>query len=361
MKKRVLSISLVLALCLALLTGCSGSSSVSESSASQQTATQQTATQQPAEQGADSQPATTESQGWVPTKDIEFIVGNKAGGGADLFTRKVVEIIQKYNMIPTNITVVNKPGSSHVVGYTYLMENGDDYHLDVVSSSFYAQPVSGNSPLTFSDFAYVSMLCKDPSLLVASNASGLKTFADVIAYAKAHPGELIFAGSSAMGDDTILWAQICQQCEVDITYVAMESGADVLTNVLGGHVALGCVGPSEIGDNLAAGNLVAIAIAADERFNEFGLQDTPTFVEEGYQINHQQHRGFVMAKTASAEAVKYYSDVIGKVFETPEWEEFMRDNCMAPFHLNCDEYAEYNQTLVDTYTTFIGIIMAAQG
>ncbi|MGI6027822.1 MAG: tripartite tricarboxylate transporter substrate-binding protein [Candidatus Heteroscillospira sp.] len=352
MKTRIWSMLIALVLCFAMLAGCGGNSQNSASPESKAPESQAPQTQAPSSE---------EPQGWVPEKDIELTVGNSAGGGADLFARKVVEIIQKYNMCPVNITVVNKPGSSHVVGFTYLVETGGDYNINVVSSSFYSQPVAGNSPLTFDDFSYVALVAKDPSLLVASVDSGFKSMEDVVAYAKEHPGELSFAGSSAISDDAILWAQLCEACDVDITYVAMESGGDVLANVMGGHVQLGAMSPGEIGDNLAAGKLTAISIAADERFEQFGLQDTPTFKEQGYEINHQQHRGFVMAADAAPEAVRYYSDLIEKVYETDEWKEFMDANCMTGFFKDCDEYKEYNQTLIDTYTEYIAIVKEKQG
>ena len=347
MKTRVLSIVIVLALALALFTGCTGTTTPSAAPAS--TAPESTA------------PASTEPEAWVPEKDVELTVGNAPGGGADLFARKVVDIIQKNNLCPVNITVVNKPGSSHVVGFTYLVETGGDYNINVVSSSFYSQPVAGNSPLTFEDFSYVALMAKDPSLLLASNDSGFETLDDVVAYAKDHPGELIFAGSSAISDDAILWAQLNDACDIDTTYVAMESGADVLANVMGGHAQLGAMSPAEIGDNIAAGNLKAIAIAADDRFEQFELGDVPTFTELGYEINHQQHRGFVMAANASPEAVKYFSDIFEKVYATDEWQQYMTDNCMTGFFLNSDDYKDYNQTLVDLYTKYIAIVKAKQG
>lgn len=349
MKTRVLSIVIVLTLVLALFAGCGGTTPESKAPESQA----------PESQAPESN-APEAPEGWVPTKDIELTVGNSAGGGADLFARKIVEIIQKNNMCPVNITVVNKPGSSHVVGFTYLVETGGDYNINVVSSSFYSQPVAGNSPLTFDDFSYVSLVAKDPSLVVASNASGFETLDDVIAYAKDNPEGIIFAGSSAIGDDTIICEQMNSECDIELTYVTMESGADVLANVLGGHVELGVMSPAEIGDNLSAGKLKAIAVASDDRFMEFGLQDTPTFAELGYDITHQQHRGFVMAANASPEAVAYYSDLIGQVYETDDWKEYMTANCMTGFYLNCDEYAEYNETLVDIYTEFIKIIQEKQ-
>jgi tripartite-type tricarboxylate transporter receptor subunit TctC len=51
------------------------------------------------------------------------------------------------------------------------MKQADDFTLDVTSSSFYTQPIAGLSPFTFDDFKYFAVLCKDPSLLVASPQS----------------------------------------------------------------------------------------------------------------------------------------------------------------------------------------------
>ena len=85
MKKRILSLLCIAVLCMSLMAGCGGG-------------TQNSAA-----------PESGNTEGWVPTEDIELTVGNDAGGGADLFARKMVEIIGKYDMCPVNITVVNKP------------------------------------------------------------------------------------------------------------------------------------------------------------------------------------------------------------------------------------------------------------
>ena len=368
---------LISALTLGLvLAGCSAGSAApatqapatqapAQTTAAPTTAAPTTAAQTTAAQTTAAAPAASEkpaeAQGFVPTKDIEFVVGAKAGGGADMFARKAVEIIQKYNMVPVNMTVVNKPGSSHVIGYTYLNENNDDHHIGVVSASFYTQPISGNSPFTFDDFSYVSLMCRDPEVLLCSNDSGFNSFEDVLAYEKEHPGELTFAGSSALSDDAVLCELLNYICGTEFTYVAMESGADVVTNLMGGHVELGASGPSEVGDNVVAGNLKALAVTAEQPLEIEGLKGVPTFLELGYDITHQNPRGFVMPKGASPEAVKYFSDIMGKVAETEEWKQYMADNCMAEKYLDCDGYKEFNQEIVDTYTKAIEIIMAKEG
>ncbi|RGY98878.1 tripartite tricarboxylate transporter substrate binding protein [Clostridium sp. AM58-1XD] len=300
-----------------------------------------------------------DSGGWVPKDDIEFIVGNSAGGGADLFTREVVSIIDQYKMCPTNITVVNKPGSSHVAGYTYLLDHGDDYHLDVTSASFFTQPVSGNSPFKFEDFSYVAMLCKDPNLLFAANNAPFSDFDGMIEYAKSNPGAVSAAGSSAYSDDAILCNMIQSTCGVELNYVTYESGADVLAAVMGGHVQLGILNPAEVGDNITAGNVKPIVVSAEKRVAMDGMEEVPTFKEAGVDIEHEQPRGFVMSNKASQEAVQYYADLLGKVAETPEWKEYLQQQCMEEEVYLAEDWEKVAKGhYVEVYTEYVGRILA---
>ena len=137
----------------------------------------------PAASGA-STPAASESTGWVPTKDIEFVIPFGAGGGNDIMVRKMVEIIEKYKLCPVNIVPVNKKGGSGVVGYTYLKDYkaGYEYALASTSASFFTQPITGNSPFSpdTKDFSFVAHLVKDPSVICASKKWDFKTIDDIV-------------------------------------------------------------------------------------------------------------------------------------------------------------------------------------
>ena len=343
MRKKLLAAASFMAL---LITACSGNSGTN-STASQEAKTSDT-----------SAPAESQETGWAPKEDIEFIVGNSAGGGADLFTREVVSIIDQYDMCPVNITVVNKPGSSHVVGYTYLLDHGDDYHLDVTSASFFTQPVSGNSPFQFEDFSYVAMLCKDPNLVFAAPNAGFSDIYSMIQYAKDNPGAVSVAGSSAYSDDAILCNMLQESCGLELNYVTYESGADVLAAVMGGHVQLGILNPAEVGDNIAAGNVTPIVVSAEKRVNMEGMENVPTFKEAGVDIEHEQPRGFVMSSAASPEAVSYYAELLGKVAKTPEWKEYLEEQCMEEdIYLGADWETQAKDHYVSIYTDYVGRIL----
>ena len=150
----------------------------------------------------------SDAQGWVPTKDIEFVIPFGAGGGNDVMVRKMVEIIDKYKLSPVNIVPVNKSGGSGVVGYTYLKDKGAGYEYAVASTSasFFTQPIQGNSPFKpdTTDFSFVAHIVKDPCVICANPKLGFNTLEDIVSYAKANPGALKWGGVGNASDDAII-------------------------------------------------------------------------------------------------------------------------------------------------------------
>jgi len=331
------------------LAGCAGTAQ-SGSSAS---APSSSGTPAPSSSVAETAPSSTE--GWVPEKSITIYVGNTAGGGADLFGRQIAKIINDNNLCPQPVVVENKPGGSHSVMFSWLAEQtGDLYSMGVVSSSYYAMPASGNSPVSPENFIAVSHFCKDPNLLVVPGNSPFNTFEEMIAHAKANPSDLKYAGSGPYSDDAIICEMINRLCEVQIEYVPFTSGGDILAAVLGGHVNMAALGVEEANEHVLNGDLKILAAAADERLEV--LPDVPTYLELGYDITQQQSRAIVMEKNVPEEIVQYYSDLLYQVSETPEWKQYLADNCMSASYMDYKEYEEFSKELYDDYVTYVGYI-----
>ena len=304
--------------------------------------------------------STSQTEGWVPTENIEVVIPFSAGGGSDIFARKLIEIIETQHMCPVNLIPTNKPGGSGVVGYTYLSSKGDSpYSIATTSSSFYSQPLTGNSPLScYDDFDFVSHLCKDPTLMVANPARNFADLQAMIDYAKANPGKLKYGGTGNVSDDAILMYMLNDIAGINLVYVPYDSGAEVLAAVLGGHIDLCGISPAEAGEHLSTGSLAPLAVSADRRLDI--LADVPTFLELNIDINHQQSRGVVMNAGQPQEVLDYYSDLMYRVTETPEWQQFLADNVMMEAYMDTTEYTAFNVELANDYTEFLAIVMATQ-
>lgn len=354
--KRIIGFLLASAMVLSL-TACSGGSSGGGSS-TPTTGGASAGSGTGSSTGTGGDASASSETGWVPTETIEMVIPFSAGGGSDVFARKIVEIIESKKLCPVSIIPTNKPGGSGVVGYTYLNSKGDSpYFIATTSSSFYSQPLSNNSPLScYDDFSFVSHLCKDPNLVVSGTSRGFTNLQDMITFAKANPGTLKYGGTGNVSDDAILMYMLNALCDIELVYVPYDSGAEVLAAVLGGHIDICCMSPSEAGEHLTSGSLIPLAVSADERLSI--IPDVPTFEEEGIAMRHQQSRGVVMNAGVPQEAVEYYSDLMRQVSETEEWQMFLKDNVMVGAYMPTEEYVEFNKSLADDYKEFLGIILA---
>lgn len=311
----------------------------------------------PAASGA-STPAASESTGWVPTKDIEFVIPFGAGGGNDIMVRKMVEIIEKYKLCPVNVVPVNKKGGSGVVGYTYLKDYkaGYEYALASTSASFFTQPITGNSPFSpdTKDFSFVAHLVKDPSVICASKKWDFKTIDDIVKYAKENPGTLKWGGVGNASDDAILLYTLNTLADVQITYVPYDDQGMLTAAVLGGHIDLCSSSLAESVEHMKNGTMNTIAAIADNRLPDF--PDLPTAVEQGYQLDHQQNRGIVMNPGVKDEVLAYYSGLFQKVAETEDWKNFVKENAMADAFMGYKEFTEYAAEVKEEYTTYLAMV-----
>ena len=103
---------------------------------------------------------------------------------------------------------------------------------------------------------------------------------------------LKYGGTGNVSDDAIVMNMINKYCGVDLVYVPYDSGGEVLAAILGGHIDICGMSPSEAGEHISSGALIPLAACADERLES--LPDIPTFSDAGGDIAHQKSRGGVM-------------------------------------------------------------------
>src|SRR5687767_6840877 len=90
---------------------------------------------------------------WKPDKPIEFLVQASAGGGSDIFARSMAKVLAEEKIVTVPINVVNKPGGSGAVAYSYLnQKKGNPYIIATATGSYITTPVQGQSPVSYKDF-----------------------------------------------------------------------------------------------------------------------------------------------------------------------------------------------------------------
>jgi putative tricarboxylic transport membrane protein len=157
----------------------------------------------------------------------------------------------------------------------------------------------------------------DYNLLVVRSESPFTSFKEFVDAAKAKPKGISVAGTSIGSTDQIQLVQIGKIAGIDTNYTAFNSGGEVLTNLLGGHVDAAMANPSEVWEQMRAGKVRALAITAPERLKD--LPDVPTLKESGVDLVVSQFRGIAGPKDLPADIVSVLETGFKKVADSPEW------------------------------------------
>jgi len=222
-------------------------------------------------------PATAQS---LSGRTIRIVVPFAAGGTADIIARLLGE-----NTGPGGPTILveNKPGAGTIIA-TELVARApaDGNTLALIANSFVINPSLRHNlsynPLT--SFEPVCLLVDSPQLIVVNSASPYRKLADLVAAAKAKPGELTYATVGPATTQHIAFETFKRAAGIDLTYVPFGGGAPAATALLGGHVTVVLQNYSELIEQVRAGKLRALAVTTRSRLDD--LPDVPTVAESGY-------------------------------------------------------------------------------
>ncbi len=291
--------------------------------------------------------------GWKPERPVEFVVQAGAGGGSDLFARTMAQILTKEKIVNVPVNVVNKPGGSGAVAYSYVNgKKGDPHLIATATSSYLTTPIQGHSPVSYKDFVNIAILCAEDYVGVVRNESPYKSLKELIAAAKAKPNAIRVGGSSVGSSDHIIAMMMNKAAGVKLNFIVFQSGGEANAALLGGSIDFAGPNPSEAAQLIAAKRLRPIAMFSPERLPQW--KDVPTAREQGFDITFEQHRGLILPGGLSKEQVAFWRDAIVKMFETPAFKKYMDDNGLRPLLKVGDDAEKYiadrNQVYVEIMT-----------
>lgn len=213
-----------------------------------------------------------------PSRPVHILVPYPAGGGVDVLTRTLGDVVAK--QWGQSVVVENRPGAGGVIASQAVATAAPDgYTLIMVASGHATNPLLYSKvPYdTFKDFTPVSLLGSSPNILLVRADSPFKTLADLIAAAKARPGSLSFA-HAGNGTSTHLAGELLKNlAKIDLTAVPYKGGAPAINDLLGGQIPMSFNnGPESVGQ-LQAGTVRALAVTTASRASF--LPDVPSMAE----------------------------------------------------------------------------------
>jgi putative tricarboxylic transport membrane protein len=269
---------------------------------------------------------------WQPTKPIEFVVTSGPGGGTDNFARVVQAIIAKHKLTDQPIIVTNKGGGSGAEGYIYAKTvPGDPSKVIFGTNNAYLLPYVAKLAFTPADLTPVAALALDEFLLWVNGESEFKTAKDYLAAVKAKPETFKMGGSQSKDTDQTLTSMLEASAGVKFIYVPFQGGGAAATQLAGKHIDSNTNNPNENIGQWKAGQVKPLCVFSATRLpagpkvsGDMGWGDIPTCKDAGVAIDRfQMPRTVWLPAKVPADAVAFYTDMMKKVSETPEWKEYI--------------------------------------
>jgi putative tricarboxylic transport membrane protein len=299
---------------------------------------------------------------WKPDKPVELVVQSAAGGGSDIFARTMAKVLAEEKIVTVPINVVNKPGGSGAIAYSYLnQKKGNPYIIATATGSYITTPVQGQSPVSYKDFTNVAVLCVEDYVGVVRADSPYKSLKDLIAAAKQKPNGIRFGGSNPGSSDNVIETRLEKAAKVQLNYIPFQSGGEVNAALLGGSVDVASPNPSEAAQLVKAGRLRPIAMFSPERLAQW--RDVPTAKEQGFDVTLSQFRGVVAAGGLDKEQSLFWQNAMVKMFQSPGFKKYLDEIGLRPLLKaggDVDKYmAEQTEFYREIYTE-LGLIKKKQ-
>jgi tripartite-type tricarboxylate transporter receptor subunit TctC len=282
-----------------------------------------------------------------PAKPVRIIEPFGMGGGPDLLARALAPKLS--DLWDQSVTVENIPGAgatagpaqvakSPAAGYTLLINtNAQAYSAAIVKNLPY-------DPLK--DFIPIIPLTRQPYVLVAGKAAGINTVGELIAMAKAKPGELKF-GSTGMGTGTHIGVEKFNQAAgikaLHVPPLPNDSNADTIANAIAGRFTYYLVPISHALPHIRDGTLIALGVSTARRSTL--LPEVPTIAEEGVAgFDFPIWYGiWVPAGTPTGVVDKLAND-IGRVLAGPNLRGWIAKHGGEPMSMTQPEFARFVQS-----------------
>jgi tripartite-type tricarboxylate transporter receptor subunit TctC len=220
------------------------------------------------------------AQQWAPAKSIRLLVGAPAGGSNDILGRAIGQRLSEVFGQP--VVVDNRPGASQMLAADLMAKSPPDGTTLYISSSTYATTVALNPKQPFdplNDVTGVALLGNGPLVLVVHPSVPAKNARELIALARARPGQLNYT-SSGVGGINHLGTEVFEaMAKIDMVHIPHKGMAPALTDLMAGQVQVLLISAASVEAQIQSKRLRAIGISTAKR-SSF-MPGLPTIAESG--------------------------------------------------------------------------------
>ena len=288
------------------------------------------------------QAASTGSGQAYPSKPIRYIVPYAPGGSTDIVARLLAQKLTE--SMGQQVVVENRPGAGGSIGAEIVAKAAPDgYTMVTAVTSIMAINQFLYRKLPFDperDFAPVSQVGSLPLILMVHPSIPARNVKELIAVAKARPGQLNY-GSSGIGTGTHMTTELFKtMAGIDIVHIPYKGSGQVMGDIIGGQLALIFDQVVSSIPHVQAGKLRMLAITSSKRF--VSLPDVPTVAESGVPGYESISWAGVAVPAATPRAIvmRLHGEFTKAVAAPDIRERFIRDG-IEPVGSTPEQFAEH--------------------
>ena len=281
-----------------------------------------------------------------PTKTVTITLPYNAGGDTDTYARLMARKLEE--KFGQTFVIVNMTGGSGIVAAkTIMAAKPDGYNiLFNHTGASLVQEATGTADFSYTDdFANVATIAQDNTYVLVAKKGKWENLEDMIAYAKANPGKVRY--SQVHGSVThYVASKLEDTMGIELNKLDVGTGAaERLAAFMGDQVDLLAVNYINIRDYVEKGDFIILGVFSNERNK--GMEDFPTFKEQGYDIVSSKNYEIKFPKGTDEKIVQKLSEAIKEITEDKEFVEQLEKYYAIPFYRDAETTNREDKEEVD--------------
>jgi tripartite-type tricarboxylate transporter receptor subunit TctC len=279
-----------------------------------------------------------------PEKPVRFIVPFPPGGGTDALARILASKLSEY--WSQQVLIDNRGGAQGGIGTALGAKAAPDGYNILLghSGALVINPHMYGNPgyNTLKDFAPVTRGTEMPYILVVHPSVPVKTMKELAALAKARPGQLTFASTSA--GPQLMGELFRLTTRTDMVHVPYKGAGPAVVDLLGGHVGIMFSVPSSIAAHIRSGRLRALGISGRQR--DASLPQVPTMTEAGYGDfgDAREWYGIVAPAATPADLIAKLNTALVRALKEPDVQQRLQPLAQTPVPGSPAQFGDYIRT-----------------
>ncbi len=275
-----------------------------------------------------------------PAKPLRLIVGFPAGGPIDIVARLLA--VKMAEVFGQPVVVDNRAGANGIIGMEAVAKSvPDGYTMILASTGVAINPnLYPKMPFdTLRDLAPVTLITSTPELFVVHPSVPVKSIKEMVALAKARPGQISIASTGSGGLPHLALEMFKTAAKIDLIHIPYKGAAPAIADLLGGQVSGLFADLPVLQPNILSGKLRALGVASAQRSPL--MREVPTLREQGLAVEAINWYGMIVAAKTPPEVIARLREGLHKALNDPDLKEKLVSRGADPIAGSSEQFAAF--------------------